>query len=268
MTREDILKELNYQGRYTKEIKKKLNKLIKEYHPDNNKNDKKTILILYDIKKELEKGTLKYSKPKIKITESHETTNYTFFLEMIIERLKKQRDRVNDKINSIYKKMNAIYEKQNNKQKELTKVGLNINELEDDIEDIKRIDLIDFFIGIVILFSIIIIVIYKNYILSILTIIFILLEIYYIYVRLFYYNEITEELKKVKEKNNVMENDYNSLEQEIKTLEQEEIILKREKGRISNDIEYYTHEMNKINDHKYTKEKTNEKDEENIFVKK
>ena len=45
-------------------------------------------------------------------------------------------------------------------------------------------------------------------------------------------------------------------------------ILKREKGRISNDIEYYTHEMNKINDHKYTKEKTNEKDEENVFVKK
>ena len=66
MTREEILKYLNYNGRYTKDIKKKLNKLLKLYHPDNNKSDKDNIFILYQIKKELEDGTLEYKDNYVK----------------------------------------------------------------------------------------------------------------------------------------------------------------------------------------------------------
>ena len=54
MTREEILEKIRYKGEYTEAVKKRLKKLIKQYHPDVNKNDKKTILLLYDIKKELE----------------------------------------------------------------------------------------------------------------------------------------------------------------------------------------------------------------------
>ena len=64
MNREDILEQINYKGKYTKDVKKRLNKLLKKYHPDNNKDDKKTILILYDIKRELENGALLYDKNK------------------------------------------------------------------------------------------------------------------------------------------------------------------------------------------------------------
>ena len=47
MNKNEILKYINYKGKYNKETKTKLNKLIKKYHPDKNKNDKKIILILY-----------------------------------------------------------------------------------------------------------------------------------------------------------------------------------------------------------------------------
>ena len=62
MTREEILKELNYKGKYNKEVKRKLKRLLKKYHPDNNKEDKETILVLYQIKKELETNTLVYDE--------------------------------------------------------------------------------------------------------------------------------------------------------------------------------------------------------------
>ena len=79
MNREEILEYLNYNGRYTKEVKKKLNKLLKKYHPDNNKSDKDTILILYQIKKELEDGTLEYKDNYVK---EEKSVDYTFFIPL------------------------------------------------------------------------------------------------------------------------------------------------------------------------------------------
>ena len=65
MNKQEILEYIKYKGKYTKEVKTKLNKLIKKYHPDKNKEDKETILILYEIKKDLESGKeLKYKKEK------------------------------------------------------------------------------------------------------------------------------------------------------------------------------------------------------------
>lgn len=51
MNKKEIYEYLNYKGKYTKDIEKKLKKLIKKFHPDKNKEDKSTILILYEVKK-------------------------------------------------------------------------------------------------------------------------------------------------------------------------------------------------------------------------
>ena len=84
MNKQEILEFINYKGKYNKEVKTKLNKLIKKYHPDKNKNDKETILILYEVKKELEEGKkLEYNEESIKSEEKIERTN-PFFIERII----------------------------------------------------------------------------------------------------------------------------------------------------------------------------------------
>ena len=62
MTEKEIIEYIGFSGTYTKSVKKKLNKLIKKYHPDRNKNDKTTILILYSVKERLENNTLTYTK--------------------------------------------------------------------------------------------------------------------------------------------------------------------------------------------------------------
>ena len=87
MTRNEILSEINYQGVYNKEVKRKLNKLLKKYHPDNNKEDKETILILYEIKKELEKGSIEYKKVDIPSNLKKEDKTHIIFLDRKSTRL-------------------------------------------------------------------------------------------------------------------------------------------------------------------------------------
>ena len=85
MNKQEILEYINYKGKYTKDVKTKLNKLIKKYHPDKNKEDKKTILVLYDIKKELESGKeLKYKKEIKKEDQEDKPNINVFFIERII----------------------------------------------------------------------------------------------------------------------------------------------------------------------------------------
>ena len=40
------------------ELRKQYKELLKKYHPDKNKNDKSTILVLYEVKKELENNVV------------------------------------------------------------------------------------------------------------------------------------------------------------------------------------------------------------------
>ena len=110
MTREEILKELNYKGKYTKEVKRKLKRLLKKFHPDKNKNDKETILILYQIKKELETNTLVHDElfENIKSDESDYSQNgiLTLFFEKMIKSLKNNKKEIDKKIKNLYVKIN------------------------------------------------------------------------------------------------------------------------------------------------------------------
>ena len=75
MTEQEIIEYIGFSGTYTKNVKKKLNKLIKKYHPDRNKNDKTTILILYSVKERLENNTLTYTKNNIIKTKTNKYKN-------------------------------------------------------------------------------------------------------------------------------------------------------------------------------------------------
>ena len=261
MNREDILEQINYKGKYTKDVKKRLNKLLKKYHPDNNKDDKKTILVLYDIKRELENGTLLYDKNK-KDNKSNKDIfkekSYFFFFESMVERLKNQREKINKKISAIYKKINFHHEKIDNKQDELTIVEFEINELEEELNELLKIDMIDIFLLIIIIIFILLAIGFKNIFIIFVDFVFISLELYYIYIRNNIYKEKKKRLIKYVRVLRNIKDEYDTLEDKIDVLEKEELKLKGERNRINNDLQYYNHQISKLYDKEYEKEYSKE----------
>ena len=264
MNKEEILKYLNYKGKYTKDVKGRLNKLLKKYHPDNNKSDKDTILVLYQIKKELEDGTLKY---EVK-SKNEEATDYSFFIELMINKLKSKKSRIDKKIEDLYKKINIHYEKVNNKQEQIDLIDTDILELEEDISKLLSIDMIDYIIIFFIVLFIFLMIGFKNFLFVICIIFLVLIEIYYMYIRRSIYIDKKSELRKIKRIRNNVKDEYNVIKDKIVILEDDEVKLKRERNRINNDISYYSHELNKINDKNLSKDNTLVNEEEKAYVKK
>ena len=254
MTRKEILEYLNYKGRYTKDVKKRLNKLLKKYHPDNNKNDKDTILVLYQIKKELEDGTLKYDNSSKK----DEKVDYSFFIELMIKRLKSKKTRIDKKLDELYNKINYHYEKVNNKQDELSFIDMDILEIEEEISRVLKMDIIDFIIAFSIIIFIVVMIINKNLLFLLIIIFLIFIELYYMYIRKNIYLDKMEKLKKIKKIRKNVNADYKIIKDKIVVLEKDEVDLKRERTRINNDIFYYSHELSNIKDKELSKDFVNE----------
>lgn len=261
MTREEILYEINYQGKYTKEVKKRLNKLIKKYHPDNNKKDQKTILILYEIKKELENNTLEYSvnvKEKDYVV-TKEAKHYLFFLENMIEKLKRERNKINNEINSLYKKLNKLIRTKNEKQNDLYTSEYDMLNLNNDMEELIRIDLIDKIFIVFMISLCIVLFIFRNLFILIFIIILLLSEMYYIYIRYSSYKEKEKVLKKLKKEYKDKINEYKNIENDVEELEKEELKLKRKRTKINNTIQFYNRQISMV------KENGNINEEEEVY---
>ena len=157
MTEKEIIEYIGFSGTYTKSVKKKLNKLIKKYHPDRNKNDKTTILILYSVKERLENNTLTYTKNNDNdnsIYNSYQTNNINKkekiydtktinFINRIINILIRKKDFFNKELNKIYNK-EYYYNKKLYKNSELD--GYNDIEIENILEilnSLKKVNYID-----------------------------------------------------------------------------------------------------------------------------
>lgn len=264
MTREEIIEYIKYNGRYTKDVKKRLKKLLKKYHPDNNKNDKNTILVLYQVKKELEEGTLKkinYFTNESKSNFEDTSESYVYFIELLIKKLKNKRIRIDKKIEELYEKMNYHYEKINNKQDEMSFVDTDIYEIEEEINELIKIDIIDFTI-ICLILIILTVFLYRNFLFSIIILFLIIIEINYINSRRKLYYAKKDKLKQIKKIRKKITDEYNYFKDKIAILEKDEIELKKEKRRINNDISYYNHQLNK------QKEKDLTKNTKKTFIKK
>lgn len=264
MTREEIIREIGFTGKYTKEVKRKLKKLLKKYHPDNNKKDKKTILILYDIKKQLEKGELEFKKT-IKKKDNNKkddienvSSEYINFLEMMITRMKRRKDIMDKKILTIYKKINAINKKKSLKEQTINKIDLEINILIEEVEKLKQINILDITMLILILLSLLFAITFKSIILFIIVISLITIEMYYIIQRREDYNKNTKLLITARKKLQRHKDIFNKINNNVEVLKKEENILKSEYRKINNDIQFYNHELSKVKASKqkdYSKEK-------------
>ena len=265
MTREEILKYINYQGKNTKEVQKKINKLLKKYHPDNNKNDKKTILIIYEIRDQIKNGTLDY---KEKSKEEKVPKNYVSLLEGMIKRLINKRKRIDKKIELLYKKLNFHYEKINNKQDEISFIEMNISNEKDELDKLLKRDIIDSIIITIFLICFIFMIIFKNILFSIGIIVLIIMEIYYIYLRKKIYEEKKIKLEKMRKIKKNVDNEFNSMKNSVEELKVDERKLKDERSKINNDISYYSHELSNIKNKELSKENSYVDENKKGFVKK
>ena len=275
MTEKEIIEYIGFSGTYTKSVKKKLNKLIKKYHPDRNKNDKTTILILYSVKERLENNTLTYTKNNDNsIYNSYQTNNINKkekiydtktinFINRIINILIRKKDFFNKELNKIYNK-EYYYNKKLYKNSELD--GYNDIEIEKILEilnSLKKVNYIDI-LYIIFIFLFIGLSFY-NIIFSVFLLFIIYFEYSFIKERYNEYNKFLILLRKKKikkEKYSIKNKNYEKI---LNELNRYEINLKNERRMVSNDIAFYNHELSLSNN--YSKHMENVNDNRKIKKK-
>ena len=277
MTEKEIIEYIGFSGTYTKNVKKKLNKLIKKYHPDRNKNDKTTILILYSVKERLENNTLTYTKNNDNdnsIYNSNQTNNINKkekiydtktinFINRIINILIRKKDFFNKELNKIYNK-EYYYNKKLYKNSELD--GYNDIEIEkilEKLDSIKKVNYID--ILYVIFIFIFIGLSFYNIIFSIFLLFIIYFEYSFIKERYNEYNKFLILLRKKKIKKEKYRIKNKNYEKILNELNRYEINLKNERRMVSNDIAFYNHELSLSNN--YSKHMENVNDNRKIKKK-
>lgn len=248
MKEQEILKYIGYNGEYTKDVKKKLNKLIKKYHPDRNKDDKKTILTLYEVKRKIENNTIKvdYDQSDAKETYKGETED-NYFNDLLINRIINilfNQKKFNEKqLTKIYNRAYYYDSKNYDLTNKINQYNLDIEILEEQIKIAKNINIVDVLTLIEIIVILLVKLILPKTILVVLIFIIILIELANVaskYQKIKFLKEILSKNKKIKDELILKkaENDDN-----IKTLKNEELSLKRQKTNINNDIQFYNNEL-------------------------
>lgn len=116
MTKEEIYKYINYQGKYDINVKRRLKKLIKKYHPDLNNGDDKVMKLINEVKIELEskKGSSSYKDfTPFKVSKTKFSKQDVLTITLLINKLKKEIKELNQKINGCYHDEYELYRKYN-----------------------------------------------------------------------------------------------------------------------------------------------------------
>ena len=238
MKKEEVYKIIEYDGIYDEKVKKNLKKLIKKYHPDKNKKDKKTIEIIYEVKKELENNNVSYKpkksevKDRNKFISEEECLRNINRLEKIERGNNKELDKMYDDLSNTFKDYRNLYRK----------LCLNKNQfciLEDEFKKNRNVCLIQKIIFLVLIFLLIINIVLFNIIyIIVFVILIIILVLYYIY-----YNKhvsvITNNIKKVSVNISKKSKEINSIQDKIKKLTEDIHSLERKNNNVRNDIRFY-----------------------------
>lgn len=262
MNKKEIYEYLNYNGKYTKEIEKKLKKLIKKYHPDKNKNDKSTILVLYEVKKELENNVVnrKYYRsfePEKQEQEKNSFNHLEPFIKRMIDILKIKKERKEKEIAKVQKKVNYHYNKRMDLSNSKNKLDLELDEISKKYNSsFNRLWKVLFMINLICLF---IFMLFSNLLSFLVFILSIFCTIIYFFIRHEYFKELDKIIvNKTKEKERY-EVKIKSINDKINDLEKVCVNLKFERNAISNDIQFYNYELSKILSSSYSLVKEEER---------
>lgn len=248
MNKDSIYKLIGYKGEYNKEVKAKLRKLLKKYHPDHNKGNGETFKLINEVKKELEKN------PHLKVKNSKETSeniqeknpkeDIEYYQKRIVF-LQEQNKVIENKIEENNNNLKEILQKFNSLNEKLTNNNELLCENNDNVNYLKMFR--------------------KKYIVYILSFIififgylktkklfFIILIIIIIIVLSIDISKLYLSIKELTNKNNNYLSKNSELFKEIDTIKndiynQKKIILGlcRELDKNNNDIRFYQNQLNK-----------------------
>lgn len=249
MNKKEIYEYLDYKGKYTKDVEKKLKKLIKKYHPDKNNSDKATILILYEVKKELENGVVDkkyYNGLKSKETNYKEDVFYNLepFIKKMIVILKTKCDKKEQEIIKAQRRVNYHYKKRYNLVNSKNRILLDIDNISKKYNNSHNNLLILLYI--IDLICLFVFVVYFNLLTLLIVLLLLFVTILYLFVRYEYFKNLDRELTVKNIEKSDLEEKIKQENVKIKDLETICLNLKFEKNAISNDIQFYSYELSKI----------------------
>ncbi len=116
MNEKEIIKFVNYHGKYNKDVKSKFKLLLKKYHPDHNNGQDDTFKLINKLKKEIESGNYKYhDDEEVDIKDVNEVIDKDLLLREIseLEAEKKyyveKREKLNEELNILYEKYGRVF---------------------------------------------------------------------------------------------------------------------------------------------------------------
>ncbi len=124
MTKEEIYEAIGYNGKYSKEVKRKLRLLMKRFHPDRNKEDQDTIKVLVEVKNELVNNRVSYKpngrrkeQDKEKVKEETIEKDRDLFANVSLEDLIKKVDFLDSKIKKVEEDLIPLYKQLSKEEK-------------------------------------------------------------------------------------------------------------------------------------------------------
>ena len=234
MNKSDVYKIIGYQGEYNSSVKKALRKLLKENHPDIGGNVD-NFKIINEVKKELEENKVSINITKKNTSKNLNDIDYQYCLDKKKELenkrkiLQKKMQEIKENLNLNIENYSMLYSRSLDKE----------NTLYDDDKSVNYLMTLICVITTLLILSIVLIFISKNYSILIISSIFVVLLVIYI-MMLF---------KKINNENSIKNeklDDYFNIVNEIKInkkikkeLNNQKIELERKINQINNDIRFY-----------------------------
>lgn len=256
MTKEDIYEYLNFQGTYDVNVKRRLKKLIKKYHPDLNNDDDTTIKIINEVKKELETGDFKFEYKKIeKPNNNHNFYDASFKVSTInlINQLKREVEQLNIHIESDYKDEFTLLKSYNEIDKIYKQLLLRIKIANKRITKLNKVSHVDKIVIILIIILGTVLFYNFNLVILIIMIIIFIIEIYYILIRILQKKSLYSEIINIKKLIINYEAKFENIKKEIKKIKLEMFKKKQSSIRKREDIRFYEKTINGESSSKYEK---------------
>ena len=256
MTKEEIYTYLKYNGVYDSGVKRRLKKLIKQYHPDRNKGDDTVMKLINEVKKELETNSvsINVNSNTSEVRNTNKSSVDIINITSIINKLNKELVSLNKKIEDGYHDEYKLFMEYNSAISLYNTLKLNEKLIKSKIVRLKRFRGVDKLNIFILLVSIVLI--FKSVYFSIMSISIIYLELILILVRYFKMKKYKEELKSI----NKMDKEYkefsNNIKDKIDILNKDLFGVKKDARVNIEKIRYYESMMNDSISDIVDKEKT------------
>ena len=256
MTKEEIYAYLKYNGVYDSGVKRRLKKLIKQYHPDRNKGDDTVMKLINEVKKELETNSVSINVDSntSDVRNTNKSSVDIINITSIINKLNKELVSLNKKIEDGYHDEYKLFIEYNNAISLYNSLKLNEKLIKSKIFRLKRFRGIDKLNIFILLLSIGLI--FKSMYFSIMSISIVYLEVILITIRYFKIKRYKEELNSI----NKMDREYKEFSKSIKDkidILNKDLFGVRKDARVNIEkIRYYESMINDSSNDTVDKEKT------------